>query len=729
MPNPVGVQSFAVSRHGKGSAAPGHASRSGGDHARKSNCDLIPSRSGVPGFIAASSHTFRKSPRPRPARAALLLLALSALLATARATFRDDVGYTKLQNELGGAMPTGIGIGVSQCEAPISGTYLPDVTSPEFSGKMFTVISPAGGVSGHATTVAQNFYGSATSVAPGVTDIHCYEANNWLQSGFLKYGTASAPLAEIQAVQNCSWIGSAGTTADAEILRRFDYAIEQSGFLGVVALNNGPGSVPSLLASCYNGISVGLSNRNHSYGTTTVDGAGRTKPEIVAPSYATSYGTPMVASATAMLRQVAPGDAARPVTMKAILMAGATKSQFPSWSRTTHPLDPVYGAGQLNVYNSYHILAAGQQAASTSATVNRMGWDWNATTSGSRLYFFDIPANGTSSLSAILTWNRTISSTLPDPSWGSPSSDPLPNLTLKLYAASGFTVGTLVDSSANTVDNVEHVWQATLSPGRYAMEVTADAPGIHYGLAWYSVPTVTIAATTPDAAEMGAVPGTFTITRGGPTTAPLTVGYMITGTATNATDYASIPANVTIPAGASSATVTVTPVPDTLAEGDETVVLTLSPDPTYTFSAQTNATVTIHDKPMDAWRFSKFTTAELAVPSLSGDLADFDRDGLANLHEYAFALAPKTPDVNGLPTATIQPGGARAIAYTHVKSATDITYLVEVSNDLATWRSGPSYTSVTGTVDHGATETVTAVSLLAPDATQRQFMRVRITRP
>ena len=64
-----------------------------------------------------------------------------------------------------------------------------------------------------------------------------------------------------------------------------------------------------------------------------------------------------------------------------------------------------------------------------------------------------------------------------------------------------------------------------------------------------------------------------------------------------------------------------------------------------------------------------------------------------------------------------------------MKSAADITYVVEVSNDLATWFSGASYTSVIGTTDRGATETVKVGSLLAPDASQRQFMRVRITRP
>ena len=656
-----------------------------------------------------------------------------SLFATACADYRDDIGYTKLQAELGASIPTGSGVGVSQIEAPeqtVSGIYyyLPDTTLAEFSGKTFTTLSPSGGLSGHATTVAQYFYGSATSVAPGVTGIHSYEANNWVGSGFLNYGTTSAPKTETQKVTNSSWIGSTGVAAnDADILRRFDFAIQQSGFLGVVGLNNGNGgNVPALLASCYNGVSVGVTNGNHSYGTNTADGTGRTKPELVAPSGATSFATPMVASAAAMLRQNAPANAAMPVTMKAILMAGATKSQFSSWSRSSaHPLDAVYGAGQLNVYNSYHILAAGQQAASTSTAVSATGWDYTQTTSGSRLYFFDIPAGGMSSLSVVLTWNRTVSGAFPSP------SSSLANLTLNLYSATDFTVGAWVDSSASSVDNVEHVYERTLAPGRYVIEVigATPTPDIPYGLAWISVQNVTIAATTPTAAELGAVPGTVTITRGGDTTAALTVSYAITGTATNGSDYVSIPASVTIPAGASSATVTVTPIPDNIAEGDETVVLTLSADPAYGSGAQTSATVTIKDTPIDAWRFSKFTAAELADPAVSGDLADFDKDGIRNLQEYAFGLEPKTPDVAGLPAQFIQPGGALAISYTHVKSAVDISYVVEVSNDLAAWHSGPAYTSLIGTDDHGATETLKYGSLLPLDASKRQFMRIRVTRP
>jgi hypothetical protein len=109
------------------------------------------------------------------------------------------------------------------------------------------------------------------------------------------------------------------------------------------------------------------------------------------------------------------------------------------------------------------------------------------------------------------------------------------------------------------------------------------------------LPEVTITATDANAAEQGQDPGTFTVTRTGPTTNPLTVNYTIGGTATNGTDYQTIGTSVTIPAGQASATVTITPIDDALIEGPETVILTLAADPAYTIGAQNTATATIAD--------------------------------------------------------------------------------------------------------------------------------------
>jgi hypothetical protein len=107
-------------------------------------------------------------------------------------------------------------------------------------------------------------------------------------------------------------------------------------------------------------------------------------------------------------------------------------------------------------------------------------------------------------------------------------------------------------------------------------------------------PTVTVAATDSDAGEPSN-PGVFTITRTGSTTSALAVSYTVGGTATSGSDYTALGTSVTIPAGAASATVTVTPIDDTVSEGSETVTLTLASNSAYTIGSPSTATVTITD--------------------------------------------------------------------------------------------------------------------------------------
>ncbi|PKP18838.1 MAG: hypothetical protein CVU05_12705, partial [Bacteroidetes bacterium HGW-Bacteroidetes-21] len=65
-------------------------------------------------------------------------------------------------------------------------------------------------------------------------------------------------------------------------------------------------------------------------------------------------------------------------------------------------------------------------------------------------------------------------------------------------------------------------------------------------------------------------------TTGSAVTSPLTINYTITGTATNGTDFASIPASITIPTGSDSVSFLINPNMDGLTEGTETVILTVN---------------------------------------------------------------------------------------------------------------------------------------------------------
>ena len=675
-----------------------------------------------------------------PARLALAALFFAG---NAQANYADDIGLTALRAELGAAMPTGAGIGVSQIEASVSTglSYMPDATSTEFTGKTLTAKSGASTISGHANTVASYFYGRFSSLAPDVTTVDVYDASAWIYNGFLRTGSLTTPASETRAIQNHSWIGmllnannTENVASEIEALRRLDYVIQQNDVLACVGLNNGSGSgIPPLLASAYNVIAVGLTDGNHSSGTATIDpitvgDPGRVKPELVAPMPATSFATPLVSSAGAILKQAAPTAGKHSVSLKALLLAGATKDQFTNWHRSsTRPLDAHFGAGQLNISESYHILAAGQQAASASVSVAKRGWDYNTAAASARQYFFNIPAtDGASRFSAALTWNRAITNTISGSIWGNPTAT-LANLSLRIYDATGFTKGALLDESVSTVDNVEHLYQTSLPAGRYLVEVTSSQTGIAYGLAWNSASLVTVSATAAEASERGNVPGTFTITRSGDLTNPLTVPVTFSGTAGAGADYPTPASAVTIPANQTSATISITPLIDLRAEGDETVTVTLASGFASTF-ANANATVVIHDQPIDAWRFSHFTAAELTDTNVSGDLADLDRDGIANVVEYALGLDPKIANANALPTAIINASGVPELTYTKAAGVVDISYTVEVSTNLVNWNPVSAVPSARALAPVTATETVTVSSPANISAEPIQFMRLRVTR-
>ena len=110
------------------------------------------------------------------------------------------------------------------------------------------------------------------------------------------------------------------------------------------------------------------------------------------------------------------------------------------------------------------------------------------------------------------------------------------------------------------------------------------------------VPTVTVTATDARAAEATKDPGTFVVSHTGGAEKDLTVMYSIGGTATPGEDYPALPGKVTIPAGTSSAVITVMPAQDKKPEKPETVILTLTEDPAYEVGDEKSAILTIWDK-------------------------------------------------------------------------------------------------------------------------------------
>ncbi len=141
------------------------------------------------------------------------------------------------------------------------------------------------------------------------------------------------------------------------------------------------------------------------------------------------------------------------------------------------------------------------------------------------------------------------------------------------------------------------------------------------------LPVVTVTATDAVAGEPGTGQGTgtFTFTRTGPTTSALTVNFSVGGTATSGTDYQSLGTSVVIPAGSASATKTVTVIDDSLIEGDETVIVTVTSGTGYTVGSPSSATVTIKDDDSspsgEAVRSISGTTVTIVVTPAPGTSA------------------------------------------------------------------------------------------------------------
>ncbi len=122
-----------------------------------------------------------------------------------------------------------------------------------------------------------------------------------------------------------------------------------------------------------------------------------------------------------------------------------------------------------------------------------------------------------------------------------------------------------------------------------------------------------------------------------------------------------------------------------------------------------------------------FTAQQLADPTISGDLADPDHDGIVNLLEYAFGSNPTQANVSGLPVVSMQ-NGYLTISFVERIAPTDVTYAVEVSGDMSTWNSGSGYTTqLSVTAIDAVTQRVVVRDNTPASSAERRFIRVRVS--
>jgi len=158
----------------------------------------------------------------------------------------------------------------------------------------------------------------------------------------------------------------------------------------------------------------------------------------------------------------------------------------------------------------------------------------------------------------------------------------------------------------------------------------------------------------------------------------------------SAADPTLIPTtNIVFSGSGASRTAVITPAAG--ASGPTTVTFVVSDG--VASSAQTfNVTVL---NVAQTWRQQNFG-ANWNNDSIAGDAADPDGDGVSNLLERALGLDPLAPSSGGLPVVgeqVIAGSSYLTITFTRSIAATDLTYTVEVSSDLAMWNSGSTYSS------------------------------------
>lgn len=293
-----------------------------------------------------------------------------------------------------------------------------------------------------------------------------------------------------------------------------DHIVSTLGTTVVVAAgNSGPtsSSFPGPPGTAFNILSVGATGGSgplvsedysqiapySSRGPTT---DGRSKPDLVAPGSllelptlsngwavgsGTSFAAPLVAGGAALLVDMGfdRGLDVDAKVIKSVLMNSADK--LAGWSQSpTAPLDPDFGAGQMNLESAFFQYDAGEQEA---GIVDPIGWD-HGSIQGTMGNIYEIGVNvpvGVD-LAATLVWNRDVTTDTEDIESSVYTAAPLENLDLFLFEMSDLV--NPVASSMSTVDNVEHLFLSVPTSGQYLLEVRSAsgviADPLAYSLAW-----------------------------------------------------------------------------------------------------------------------------------------------------------------------------------------------------------------------------------------------------
>lgn len=273
--------------------------------------------------------------------------------------------------------------------------------------------------------------------------------------------------------------------------------------------------------------------------------------------------------------------------------------------------------------------------------------------------------NRTGPTTAALTVNYTVSGT------ASAGTDYTSLTGTVVIPAGASSANVLVTPVNDTVpEAVETVILTVANSANYLIQSGAGTGTV--SISDDDVPFVTVTAPDNTAAEVDltqpgakADTGTFLVSRTGDTSQSLTVYYALSGPSTgemalHGVDYEALPGLVIIPAGETSATVTIVPRWDNLGEGTEWVTLNLGAGPTnYKLGEQNSASISIQDAAADLPTVEVIGYTTPAEPAVNGAFRFTVRAPTAAPLTVNYTLsgtANVTSDytIAGLNTATLQ---------------------------------------------------------------------------
>ncbi len=247
------------------------------------------------------------------------------------------------------------------------------------------------------------------------------------------------------------------------------------------------------------------------------------------------------------------------------------------------------------------------------------------------------------------------------------------------------------------------------------------------------VAVLTIAATAQ--AEEDATDGEFTISTDKQFDAPVTVTFVVTGSATSGTDYTAIGTTVVFPAFSSTVTIPVELIADNLVESDETVIVSMTTTSNSNVSVaaapDSSATVTITDD--DVAVLTIAATAQAEEDATDGEFTistDKQFDAPVTVTFTVGGDATSGTDYTAIGTTVVFPAFSstvtipvEVIADNLVESdETVIVSMTTTSNsDVSVAAAPDSSATVTITDDDVAMLTIAATAQAEEDATDGEF--------